>query len=826
MSESTVQKSAIGKKTGITRRGFLKATGAVAGAAALVGGAGAGLALAEDIEGSVSKDEFFIGQCRGNCSGGCLLKIKKRDGKIVQVEMAEQPIPEYNRICSKGLSWPQRTYSTQRVQYPMKRAGERGAGEWVRISWDDAIKEITDKWKQIAEEGSSNDVVFSSGTSTSAWSDVASFFPAAIGASSTAVNYDGALLAMNFRTIGFGQYIYGNDPKSGQNAKTYVMWGANSARSFPHEFHWAFDAMDNGATLISVDPNFGISQSKADIHIPIKPGTDAALLLGLINEVIKNGWQDEGYLLRATVAPYLVKQENGKFMRMSDLGVAPTEGPIDPMTGQPTVVDPILVWDNATGAAAATGTAADPALAGSFVVEGVPVDTAYTLLVKDVEEWPLEKAVEISEVDLDVARDLAKRIALDRPVTVMPGLGPDHYNGGHRVTHALNTLLAVTGNMGSPGAGLSGCCNQTTTAYAAPGMMAAAAFPPAPVIGTVKLTTVFKNKKIGEVPVNIRSILFYGHNALANMSGRLDTLEMLKQLDLIVTMDMEMTETCMWSDYVLPVANQFEYETVMTGIMTPTVVHQDKVIDPLFESKSDYDIFKLLTEAMGVDWPWPSVEDYLQAKCQGPDREKFGITLENLREKGSIVCFENGEYLHGGNDIFPTPTGKMEFYLENVDRSIMWEGMDDGEDYDKSYEHLPHWEPPHEAWDGNPLHEKYPLILGSIRNRYRTHTAFFTCDWLKELAPEPTLRLNPQDAAARGIVTGDYVRAFNDRAEVIMKAEVNNGIRPGMAIYPKGWQEFEHIKGCPANLASNYTNPAAYNNYNCDVLCEVEKWEG
>lgn len=814
-------------KSTLTRRGFLKASGAVAGAAALAGGGLAAYAIADDAAKSTG-DEYFTGQCRGNCSGGCKLKIKKRDGHVVQVEMGEQPIPEYNRICTKGLSWPQRTYSAARVQYPMKRVEgtERGAGEWERISWDDAIREITDKWKQIAAEGSSFDNFFCAGTSTSTCSDLYAYVQAAVGASGTAVCYDGALLAMNFRNIGFGQYIYGNDPKNGQRARTYVMWAANSARSFPHEFHWAFDAQDNGATLIAVDPNYGISQSKADVYIPIKPGTDAALLLGLINEVIKNDWIDREYLLSATVAPYLVKKENGKFMRMSDLGVAPAEGPIDMMTGMPTVIDPVLVWDEQLGKAVSLEESVSPALEGSYVVEGVETDTAYSLLVQDVEEWPLEKAVEVSDVDLGQAQDLVRRIACEKPVTVMPGLGCDHYNGGHRVTHALNTLLAVTGNMGKPGAGLSGCCNQSTTALGSPGMVAAAAFPSGPVVGTIKLTTAFKNKRIGDVPVNIRSLFFYGHNALANMAGRLDTLEMFKQLDLIVTVDIDFTETCQWSDYVLPAAGQFEYEAVMLGIMTPTVLHQDKVIDPLFDSKTDFEIGRLLVEAMGADFPWASEEEYWRARAIGPDSEKYGITLDTLREKEAIVCFDDGEYLHGGGGVFPTPTGKLEFYLENVDRSIMWEGMDDGEEFDKSYEHLPHWEPPHEAWEENPLFEKYPLILGSIRNRHRTHTAFFGCDWLLELAPEPTLRMNPIDAEARGIESGDYVRAFNDRAEVVLRAEVNNGIRPGMAIYPKGWQEFEHIKGCPANLASSYTSPAAYNNYNCDVLCEVEKWEG
>lgn len=97
-------------------------------------------------------EELFVGVCRGNCFGGCPMNVHVRDGRLVRTSAYKMPEDQWTRICSKGLTSMYRTYSKERIKYPMKRAGERGADQWERISWEEAIAEITDKIKQIQKE--------------------------------------------------------------------------------------------------------------------------------------------------------------------------------------------------------------------------------------------------------------------------------------------------------------------------------------------------------------------------------------------------------------------------------------------------------------------------------------------------------------------------------------------------------------------------------------------------------------------------------------------------------------------------------------------------
>ena len=150
--------------SGLTRRGFLKSAGAVVALSGFSGLVGCTRNYDKSLATTGSEDQIFYGTCRGNCAGGCALKIKVRNGFVVQTEMGEQAQPAFNRICPKGLSHAQRTYSSKRIQYPMRQVGGKGSGEWERISWDEAIEEITSKWKQYQSESGNASVVFSTAT--------------------------------------------------------------------------------------------------------------------------------------------------------------------------------------------------------------------------------------------------------------------------------------------------------------------------------------------------------------------------------------------------------------------------------------------------------------------------------------------------------------------------------------------------------------------------------------------------------------------------------------------------------------------------------------
>ena len=141
------------KRSNLTRRGLLKATGATVGAAALIGG-GVLRALGPD-EGAFAEEPEDQTKCRVGCCWTCVYcqyEAHVRDGKIVKLSPIEGGSPRGSRMCLRGRSRMRAVYNPNRILYPMKRAGERGEGNWERISWDEAISTIASKWKSYREE--------------------------------------------------------------------------------------------------------------------------------------------------------------------------------------------------------------------------------------------------------------------------------------------------------------------------------------------------------------------------------------------------------------------------------------------------------------------------------------------------------------------------------------------------------------------------------------------------------------------------------------------------------------------------------------------------
>ena len=145
------------KHSGLTRRNFLKTTGVVAGSIAAAATFGTQLATAVQFEDGTSLDEgetITTTVCRSNCSQACLFNVHKRGENVVKLSPKAYETELYSGCCLRGLSIQERTYSDKRVKYPLRRVEgtERGAGEWERISWDEAFEEVGTKFKEIQEK--------------------------------------------------------------------------------------------------------------------------------------------------------------------------------------------------------------------------------------------------------------------------------------------------------------------------------------------------------------------------------------------------------------------------------------------------------------------------------------------------------------------------------------------------------------------------------------------------------------------------------------------------------------------------------------------------
>ncbi|MCI9629139.1 MAG: molybdopterin-dependent oxidoreductase [Eggerthellaceae bacterium] len=839
------------KTAGLTRRSFLKATGAVAGATALAGGAGSLTALAEDYSSGQTagaEEEIFCGVCRGNCFGQCKINVHVRDGKVVKTSRrAFNSWPKggaWDRICLRGLSHPYTVYGEQRIQYPMKRVGERGSGEWERISWDEAIKTITDEWKRIQAEYGEQAVAYTRGSGNLAsingvGSPLFNVLFNKINATQVKIARDQANTRGINRVVGsLGDWVL-NSTQDYINSKTVFVWGANITDAQAQDWPHIANAIDAGVKLVVIDPIYTQLAAKADWWIPIQPATDAALTLAMMNVMINEDAINKPFMKSYTVAPFLVRSDNGKFLHMSDLGVAPKEVAVAPeeqnidaarsssvnygstggsSDGTTKLVDPYAVLD-VDGVVKAVEDAADPQIEGTYICNGVECKTAYGLLKEEVLEYTPEYAAEICKIPAEDIVELA-HLALDGPCIHRLGWGSNSYTNGVHAAHAAITMAALTGQIGYSGAG-TGACNWNAgsgTNMLVPNMTAAKN----PLISALFLPEIMRTGKYMGKDHPIKALYVYSGNPITN---QVNTNEYLKDivgnLEFLVTADYNYSDTVHYSDIVLPACHWFEAEDIVLLTGAQCYEYNAKAIEPLYESKTDSDILRLLAAGMGYPDLFPLTdEEYCHKMLDTKALAARGISFDALKEKEDIYYKSVEPWIPWAGNKFMTPSGRMEFYVEEPELQF-----DMGQDYDREREHLPRYFNPTEAYEGSPQWDKYKLILLSERPRYRVHSMMSDNKYLRELDPEPTVKINPEDAKSRGLSDGEYVEVYNDRGHAVARLVFNDAVRPGCMVYPKSWQMSQHKAGCWSELLTSAYDPVGVNESYFDNLVEVRSWK-
>jgi len=810
---------------GITRRSFLKTTAVTAAGVAALGGL-AGCSSGEEApveETPTPVEETKIFQsCMGNCSGwGCPCYVTVREGKVANIERAKLKCPDgtdspYQETCAKGYANIERMYSPTRVLYPMKRAGERGAGQWEQISWDQAVQEITDKWKQLQADFGPESVAFFSGSGSGmATISYTGRLQALMGAMTIAPCYDNTGMNVQINHGGLGAYTIGhNEHRDMVNTQNLFIWGTNPTESNIVDYHLVTEAKENGAKIICIDPIYTTSAAKADLYVPIRPATDGLLAIGMAQISIRDGFENVAHLKAMTVAPFLVK-ENGMYLRLSDLGQAEPYG----------ADDRIMVWDGSQ--AVAFDAAADPEIKGEFTVEGVgAVKPAYQILLDRIYVWDLETIAEMTDVPLATIEELAA-IWNSGLSYIFTGFGPDHYSNGQTGYDGMFALMDITGQEAKHGAGCGctdfsapntpGIVNTATTDLA--GVAAAGQTIHAPHFHQLMADGEFAGMKAP------KSAYIYICNPITNMPDRQAWLKSLGAMEMIVVSDMFMSETCLYADYVLPVAFLYERDD-LSSTSNPFVKYTQKAVEPAGEALGDFEIITKLGIAMGFgDYFTQDLETFLKSCVTNDISAAVGVTWEALQEKHAIWTYPEEPSVVGLNDIIYSATGRFEFYHEGIQPQA-----NVGQAWDMKKESCWFWEPPIEAWPktiGNfpavPEAEKYPLLFISERCKFKTHTMFNNANMILELDPEPYVKVNPQDAQAYGVTEGDTVRVWNDRGYVVIKVALNAGVRPGMLVIDHGWERDGYIDGHYSDLSTYETWPRFEQDNWFDCLVEMEK---
>lgn len=822
-----------GKTHGFTRRSFIKGAAALTAAGALAGCSPQGENMEEVKEPvSVPEDEIYTGVCRANCFGGCMLNVHVRDGQIVRTTAGDFPNPEYNRICSKGLTQPARVYSADRLQYPMRRVGERGEGEFERISWDEAVDEIAEKWQGYIDEFGSHSIatfMASGNFGTLAGGGMAGIIPrftAVMGFSSISNDVDAAQgFAATKIFGGMTEAQANNEPTDYVNTKTFINWASNPAVSQPQIVHFIMKAKESGMRLIVIDPVYNATASKADWYIPVNPATDGVLAMAILNEIISNNAEDEDFVRTHTEAPLLIK-EDGMFLRMSDLGVEPTEGDIDLLTGEPAKIDPYVVWDESTDAAVALEEAKKPAYKGVSTVEGIAVQTVWENASQQVAAWPAETASPVCGVSAEDIKELARVYVEEGPVNTYVQLGADHYVNGHYNYWPMYAVSAATGNIGKPGAACGPICVLPTMVldFMVSAMPADTAGNLAqgggPAYNMNTLLDILENEKYGDQDAVLKSIYIATANPATVWANHDYAVECFKKIEFLVVADISMTETAMYADILLPVAHWFEVVDLHTNCHThPYFVWQEKAIEPQFESKSDFNIFKMIADKMGYGAFFDfNEEEFIAMGLETENAKAMGLTVERLKSEHAVRFMSGDSYIsfEGGN--FLTPTGRASFYKESVAPAY-----NVGQEIDPGKETKLYWEPTLEADKSSSARTQHPFHCISEHMRTRTHSQWYDVECLREFDPEPIVRMNPEDAADLGIAEGDTVRVFNDRGSVTMRATLSAGYQRGIVGSPRSYREREFIDGHFASLSTNQYNQVCANQAFNDVAVSIEK---
>ncbi|KGM45664.1 molybdopterin oxidoreductase family protein [Neobacillus niacini] len=251
----------------------------------------------------MEKQGVFKSVCPLDCPDQCGLLIHKVDGKVVKVDGdPDHPVTKGN-ICNKVRHMAERLYDENRLKYPMKRVGPKGEGKFERISWDEAITTITSKWNSIIETDGPESILpysfYGNMGHLNAEGMDRRFFHR-LGASQLDRSICSSAGSVGYRyTMGGG---LGIDPEDTIHSKLIIFWGINAASTNMHQVALAQKARkQNGAKIIVIDVHKNQTGRLADWFIPILPGTDTALALGIMHILFAENRVDDSFLHQYTV---------------------------------------------------------------------------------------------------------------------------------------------------------------------------------------------------------------------------------------------------------------------------------------------------------------------------------------------------------------------------------------------------------------------------------------------------------------------------------------------------------------------------------------------
>ncbi|HET8944406.1 MAG TPA: molybdopterin-dependent oxidoreductase, partial [Dehalococcoidia bacterium] len=395
--------------------------------------------------------------------GGCSFRVYTKDGIVWREEQSgiypkiEKGVPDMNpRGCQKGSCFSQVMYGEERLKYPLKRAGERGEGKWERISWDQALTEVANGMLDAIEEAGPETMILEFGSgeggvvngSTPAWRLNRLVGGTTLDGNGLTSDYNVGL----YET--FGKFQFASSIDDWFHSDLLLIWHMNPVYTRIPSTHFIWEARYHGTEVVSIAPDYNASSFHADLWVPVKVGTDGALALAMSKVIIDEGKVKEDFVKEQTDLPLLVRADNGRFLRESDLK---EEGRDDQFYWLDQKTNEIVKAPRGTLKLGG----ADPALTGradAALSDGskVTVRPAFENLKETLEDYTPDKASKITGVQPSVISKLALKVANARAVHCLQGFNVNKFYHGDLMERAMALVMALTGNFGRKGTGMRG----------------------------------------------------------------------------------------------------------------------------------------------------------------------------------------------------------------------------------------------------------------------------------------------------------------------------------------------------------------------------------
>lgn len=651
------------------------------------------------------------------CHRNCGMLIEVEDGKVVKVRPNPEHKISHGGMCPKPTSAIEFLYHPDRVNYPLKRVGKRGEGKWERITYDQALDEVSERLGQIRKVFGAEAVALGRGTyrtehwAMTRWQHLFGtpnmYTPGQICFCNT----------WSIQTITYGNFCMAK-ALIGGTPGCLVIWGVNQAESYAPTWNDIAALKNKGTKFITVDPRKIPSAELGGLWLRIRPQTDGALAMGWLNVIINEGLYDKEFVEKWTYGFDQLKERVQQYPpeKVAEICWLPAEQIVESArvyaTSKPAILSAGVKLDqigyNSTQAIRAQCMLR--AITGNIGVEGGEPFGLTGDIPKAIDDMKMELQEKLPP------EQRRKQIASDRfKLFAWPGF----------------EMLT------KPSEGIP---------YASPPTVNQSCAAHEPSVWRAILT--------GK-PYPVKALIVQANNPMLQATNTKLVYEALKALDLLAVVDYFMTPTAELADYVFPAAGWLERPIVSDIDGTRNfIVAGVRSVEPLYERRDDYQFWRGLGMRLGQEeyWPWPTLEDVFDYRLK-----PIGHTVETLAESNGFMgprVYKIYEQ-HG----FATPTRKVELYSTILEKL--------------GYDPLPAYEEAPETPVSDPeLAKEYPLILTSGgRIKYFFHSEFRQIQAMRRMHPDPILQIHPTTAAKAGIADNDWVIVETRLGNVRFKAQ-------------------------------------------------------